>query len=155
MRQWLPNWWLEKVNFTGFGKNSWKGVFRIMFQRLSEIHGYAAEMLAWIPWIMSEALSGTSAPAISLMEKQPAIVIGEEHYFQGFHWASCFATPIFSEDGSVQGVLDFSTLCKFGENLWIYFSYWENNLIMGNKSLNRVLHLKHLLCLIFINYRQW
>jgi hypothetical protein len=26
---------------------------------------------------------------------------------------------------------------------------------MGNKSLNRVLHLKHLLCLIFINYRQW
>ena len=66
---------------------------------------------------MSEALSGTSALAISLMEKQPAIVTGEEHYFQGFHWASCFATPIFSEDGSVQGVLDFSTLCKFGEKL--------------------------------------
>ena len=66
---------------------------------------------------MNETASGTTAPGVSLVEKQPALVIGEEHYFQGFHWASCFATPIFSEDGSVQGILDFSSLNSFGEKL--------------------------------------
>ena len=66
---------------------------------------------------MCETASGTTAPGISLVEKRPAVVIGEEHYFQGFHWASCFAIPIFSEDGSVHGILDFSSWSSFGEKL--------------------------------------
>ena len=65
----------------------------------------------------SETSIGTTAPSISLAEKTSALVIGEEHYFKGFHWASCFSVPIFSSDSKLAGLLDFSSSFKFGEQL--------------------------------------
>lgn len=65
----------------------------------------------------SEVAIGTAAPSISLAEKTTSFVIGEEHYFEGFHWASCFAVPIYSSDHKFAGILDFSSSFRFGNHL--------------------------------------
>lgn len=67
--------------------------------------------------ITSETAIGTSAPSISLVERTTALVIGEEHYFEGFHWASCFSVPIYSSAHKFSGVLDFSSSFRFAEQL--------------------------------------
>jgi sigma-54 dependent transcriptional regulator, acetoin dehydrogenase operon transcriptional activator AcoR len=65
----------------------------------------------------NETSIGTTAPSISIAERTTALVIGEEHYFKGFHWASCFSIPIYSSENKFSGVLDFSSSFRFGEQL--------------------------------------
>lgn len=66
---------------------------------------------------VTEPCIGTSAPSLSIAEKTTSLVIGEEHYFRGFHWASCFAVPFFSFNRKFSGVIDFSSSFRFGKQL--------------------------------------
>jgi transcriptional regulator with PAS, ATPase and Fis domain len=95
----------------------------------------------------SEISIGTTAPSISLVEKIPSLVIGEEHYYKGFHWASCFSVPISFADNKFAGVIDFSSLSGFGEQLKHmvpFLLYIANSiqfeLFVNNKLEEQILH---------------
>lgn len=67
---------------------------------------------------IGEATVGTTAPGISLAEKCPAMVVAEQHYFSGFHWAGCFAIPIWDyQRKELLGCLDFTSTYKFEKQL--------------------------------------
>jgi transcriptional regulator with PAS, ATPase and Fis domain len=66
---------------------------------------------------ITEKNAGTTAPAISLMEKQGSFVLAEEHYLQALHWASCFCLPIIDSQHELLGCLDFTTTYEFGKQL--------------------------------------
>lgn len=58
---------------------------------------------------LSEASVGTTAPGVSLVEKRPIMVHAEEHFASMFHWATCFAVPIFDHKNTLTGCLNVST----------------------------------------------
>ncbi|WP_300454907.1 sigma 54-interacting transcriptional regulator [Desulfobacula sp.] len=58
---------------------------------------------------LSESSVGTTAPGISLHNQRPIIISGEEHYSKMFHWASCFAVPVFCHQNKILGCLNIST----------------------------------------------
>ena len=66
---------------------------------------------------ISESRLGSTAPGIGLIEGKPISVVGEEHYSQQLHWASCFAVPFLDQDGTMMGCLDFTSTHDFGEKL--------------------------------------
>jgi transcriptional regulator with PAS, ATPase and Fis domain len=66
---------------------------------------------------INEKVIGTTAPGICLEEGRPSSVIAEEHYFQGFHWASCIATPIIDQTRNQLFTLDFTSTVEHGEKL--------------------------------------
>lgn len=70
-----------------------------------------AEQLGVFPGARhSEAGIGTFAPGICLAEKNPVQVRMCEHYREVYHDWSCTASPIFSPQGDLQGVLDITTV---------------------------------------------
>ena len=66
---------------------------------------------------ISESRLGSTAPGIGLIEGKPISVVGEEHYSQQLHWASCFSVPVLDQDGTMMGCLDFTGTHDFGEKL--------------------------------------
>ncbi|MFA5903073.1 MAG: sigma 54-interacting transcriptional regulator [Desulfobacula sp.] len=58
---------------------------------------------------LSEGAVGTTAPGISLVELRPSMVHAEEHFSKIFHWATCFAVPIFNHKNKIAGCLNIST----------------------------------------------
>jgi transcriptional regulator with PAS, ATPase and Fis domain len=58
---------------------------------------------------LSEGAVGTTAPGISLVEFRPSLVHAEEHFSKMFHWATCFAVPIFNHKNKIAGCLNIST----------------------------------------------
>ena len=80
---------------------------------------------------INECDIGTTAPGASLIEQGPITVIAEEHYFHGFHWASCFSVPIWDHQKNILGCLDFTSTSGFGKelkNLIPYFCTIANSL---------------------------
>ncbi len=75
---------------------------------------------------LRECDMGTTAPGISLVEGRPATVIAEEHYLQGFHWASCFSIPISDHKKNILGCLDFTSTLHFGKRLEHLIPYFCN-----------------------------
>ncbi|MGR5175597.1 sigma-54-dependent Fis family transcriptional regulator [Vibrio parahaemolyticus] len=53
-----------------------------------------------------EGLKGTNAIGTAIVEKRPVSVIGGEHFIRHHHFISCTASPIFSPNGELIGVLD-------------------------------------------------
>jgi transcriptional regulator of acetoin/glycerol metabolism len=66
---------------------------------------------------ISESRLGSTAPGIGLIEGKPISVVGEEHYSQQLHWASCFSVPVLDQDRTIMGCLDFTSTHDFGEKL--------------------------------------
>jgi transcriptional regulator with PAS, ATPase and Fis domain len=67
---------------------------------------------------IDEQAVGTTAPGISLQEKCPAMVVAEQHYFSGFHWAGCFSIPVWDyQRKSLLGCLDFTSSHQFENQL--------------------------------------
>ena len=58
---------------------------------------------------LSEESVGTTAPGVCLIDQRPTIINAEEHYSRMFHWASCFAVPIFNHRNRMLGCLNIST----------------------------------------------
>jgi transcriptional regulator of acetoin/glycerol metabolism len=75
---------------------------------------------------INESDVGTTAPGISLVEQRPTTVLAEEHYFQGFHWASCFSIPIWDHKKNILGCLDFTSTLHFGKKLEHLIPYFYN-----------------------------
>ncbi len=75
---------------------------------------------------LRECDMGTTAPGISLVEGRPATVLAEEHYHQGFHWASCFSIPISDHKKNILGCLDFTSTLHFGKRLEHLIPYFCN-----------------------------
>ena len=75
---------------------------------------------------INECDIGTTAPGISLVEGRPTTVLAEEHYFQGFHWASCFSLPIWDHKKNILGCLDFTSTLHFGKKLEHLIPYFCN-----------------------------
>lgn len=75
---------------------------------------------------LRECDMGTTAPGISLVEGRPATVLAEEHYCQGFHWASCFSIPIWDHKKNILGCLDFTGTANFGKKLDHLIPYFYN-----------------------------
>ena len=69
---------------------------------------------------------GTTAPGISLIEGRPTTVVAEQHYSQGFHWASCFSIPIWDHKKNILGCLDFTGTANFGNKLEHLIPYFYN-----------------------------
>ena len=66
---------------------------------------------------ISESRLGSTAPGIGLIEGKSISVVGEEHYSQQLHWASCFSVPVLDQDRTIMGCLDFTSTYDFGEKL--------------------------------------
>ncbi|MDY6971585.1 MAG: sigma 54-interacting transcriptional regulator [Thermodesulfobacteriota bacterium] len=66
---------------------------------------------------INECHIGTTAPGASLVDRRPVTVIAEEHYFHGFHWASCFSIPIWDHHKNILGCLDFTSTSGFSKEL--------------------------------------
>ena len=67
---------------------------------------------------IGEQAVGTTAPGISLQEKCPAMVVAEQHYYSGFHWAGCFSIPVWDyQRKSLLGCLDFTSTHQFENQL--------------------------------------
>lgn len=58
--------------------------------------------------VWSEAAKGTNAVGTALMDEQPVLVHGPEHYLSANHFLTCSAAPIFDHAGNVLGVIDVS-----------------------------------------------
>lgn len=56
-----------------------------------------------------ENRKGTNAIGTALVVQQPVQVQGEQHYFLENHFLSCSASPIFSPDGKLLGVVNISS----------------------------------------------
>ncbi|MDR3568480.1 MAG: sigma 54-interacting transcriptional regulator [Syntrophobacteraceae bacterium] len=56
-----------------------------------------------------ESVIGTTAPAIVLAEKKPAVVVLEEHFSKIYHWCCCAAAPIFDSKGALRACLNVMT----------------------------------------------
>jgi sigma-54 dependent transcriptional regulator, acetoin dehydrogenase operon transcriptional activator AcoR len=66
-----------------------------------------AESVALMPGVeWSEQGKGTNAIGTALIEEQPIVVHGHQHYFQTNHSLTCSASPIFDPFGQMMGVLD-------------------------------------------------
>ena len=66
-----------------------------------------AESLLVCPGVHNtESVIGTTAPAISFIERRPARVLLSEHFIQSYHDWCCSSAPIFDRFGNVLGVLN-------------------------------------------------
>jgi len=102
----------------------------------------------------NEKVSGTNAIGTSLIEKQPLIVHGQEHYNSHSSKLSCSVAPIFDSLGNFMGSLNASCLDVSGgkeaqfltlklvtmyarmiENSYFYH-FHRNNIIIAIKSIN-------------------
>jgi transcriptional regulator of acetoin/glycerol metabolism len=102
----------------------------------------------------NEKVSGTNAIGMSLIEKQPLIVHGQEHYNRNSGQLSCSVAPIFDSLGNFMGCLNASCLSASGgketqfltlklvtmyarmiENSYFYH-FHRNNIIIAIKSSN-------------------
>lgn len=102
----------------------------------------------------NEKVSGTNAIGMSLIEKQPLIVHGQEHYSRSSSKLSCSVAPIFDSLGNFMGCLNASCLGANGgketqfltlklvtmyarmiENSYFYH-FHRNNIIIAIKSKN-------------------
>jgi transcriptional regulator with PAS, ATPase and Fis domain len=72
---------------------------------------------------LNESVIGTTAPGISLIEGKPSTVIAEGHYSHLFHWASCFAIPVFDHKKNIVGSLDFTTTTEYRKKLEYLIPY--------------------------------
>ena len=59
--------------------------------------------------IWQEDLKGTNAIGTALYELRPVSVIGKQHYLHQLQHISCSASPIFSHQGQVLGILDITS----------------------------------------------
>lgn len=58
---------------------------------------------------LGESSVGTTAPGVCIIEKRPVMVYAEEHYSRLFHWACCFAVPLFNHVNEILGTLTIAT----------------------------------------------
>lgn len=89
----------------------------------------------------SESIIGTTAPGIALVEKEPAIVLQEEHYSQIYHWCCCSAFPIFDIENRLVGCIDITFLNDQADK--ISFLHGLNTATV--KSIQSSLHIQQLL----------
>ena len=54
---------------------------------------------------LREARAGTNCVALAMQNRQPSLTVGAEHYCEGFHGLTGSASPVFSLEGEVLGVL--------------------------------------------------
>ncbi len=66
---------------------------------------------------LSEGAVGTTAPGICLVELKPSFIHAEEHFSKMFHWATCFAVPIFNHKNKIAGCLNISTTTENRQKL--------------------------------------
>jgi sigma-54 dependent transcriptional regulator, acetoin dehydrogenase operon transcriptional activator AcoR len=57
----------------------------------------------------NERSMGTNAISVSLIEKKPVQVQGNQHFFAATHFLACSASPIYSPTGELAGVINIST----------------------------------------------
>lgn len=60
--------------------------------------------------VLNEAMVGTSGPGCALVERQPVVVSGHEHYLQAAKELTCAAVPLFDPSGELIGALNASTV---------------------------------------------
>jgi transcriptional regulator of acetoin/glycerol metabolism len=59
--------------------------------------------------IWAEGVAGTNGVGTCVIERQPVIVRGRDHYFSEFSALSCIAAPVLSADADMIGVLNVAT----------------------------------------------
>ena len=74
----------------------------------TSVHGAAVRPGA----VWSEARCGTNALGTASILRRQVLVYGPEHYFPRFGGLTCVASPVFTPNGSLAGVLDASSDCK-------------------------------------------
>jgi sigma-54 dependent transcriptional regulator, acetoin dehydrogenase operon transcriptional activator AcoR len=62
--------------------------------------------------VWSEARCGTNALGTASIVRRQVLVHGAEHYFPRFGALTCVASPVFTPNGSLAGVLDASSDCR-------------------------------------------
>jgi sigma-54 dependent transcriptional regulator, acetoin dehydrogenase operon transcriptional activator AcoR len=55
-----------------------------------------------------EESKGTNAIGTAIVEKKPVLVQGSQHFWEGNHFLTCAAAPIFAPDGQLLGILNIS-----------------------------------------------
>ncbi|WHY80341.1 sigma-54-dependent Fis family transcriptional regulator [Siminovitchia fortis] len=72
----------------------------------------AINFIEGVKWTEKEV--GTNAVGTALRTKEPIAVIGAEHYAVASHSWGCAASPILSENGQMEGVLNISYPLEYG-----------------------------------------
>lgn len=82
----------------------------ILFSHGSKSFGSQAEQLALKPGaIWQEENMGTNAIGTALVEQSEVSVLGSEHFLTSNQQISCSASPVFSPQGELLGVIDISS----------------------------------------------
>jgi sigma-54 dependent transcriptional regulator, acetoin dehydrogenase operon transcriptional activator AcoR len=56
-----------------------------------------------------EESKGTNAIGTAIVEKKPVLVQGNQHFWEGNHFLTCAAAPIFAPNGQLLGILNISS----------------------------------------------
>jgi transcriptional regulator of acetoin/glycerol metabolism len=96
---------------------------------------------------VAEAQVGTNAPAIVLHTRQPALVMGGEHFFAAVASLRCAAAPVRDGRGQLAGVLDLSAergpfAFDAGALVGVYATLIENRLLLARSRDHLVLRFQ-------------
>lgn len=96
-----------------------------------------------------ETTMGTNAMGVTLLEKKPILVYGEDHFYRTNHALACAASPLFNSRGELIGAVNIS--CRIEQYtpsllplVTMLADALQNRLLLSNARQEHVLALRHL-----------
>ncbi|WP_251548888.1 sigma-54-dependent Fis family transcriptional regulator [Neobacillus muris] len=85
----------------------------------------------------NEQSMGTNAISVSLIEKRPVQVRGNEHFFAAAHFLACSASPIYTPSGELAGVINISSRIEDHHPMNLHLACMAAELIQDKLVLER------------------
>jgi len=96
-----------------------------------------------------ETTMGTNAMGVTLLEKKPVLVYGEDHFYRTNHFLACAASPLFNSRGELIGSVNIS--CRIEQYtpsllplVTMLADALQNRLLLSDARQEHVLALRHL-----------
>jgi transcriptional regulator of acetoin/glycerol metabolism len=93
----------------------------------------------------NETSMGTNAISVSLIEKRPVQVRGNQHYFTAAHFLACSASPIYLPTGELAGVINISSRMEDHHSLNLPLACMVAELIQDKLVMERTQTEKNVL----------
>ncbi|WP_103106536.1 sigma-54-dependent Fis family transcriptional regulator [Brevibacillus reuszeri] len=113
------------------------------FQELAD----SIYMLPGANWL--ENTMGTNAMGVTLLEKKPVLVYGEDHFYRTNHFLACAASPIFNSMGELLGAVNIS--CRIEQYtssilplVTMLADSLQNRLLLSEARQEHLLTLRHM-----------
>ncbi|MGG1663785.1 sigma-54-dependent Fis family transcriptional regulator [Brevibacillus sp. NRS-1366] len=96
-----------------------------------------------------ETTMGTNAMGVTLLEKKPILVYGEDHFYRTNHFLACAASPLIGSNGELIGSVNIS--CRIEQYtpsilplVTMLADALQNRLLLSDARQEHVLALRHL-----------